>query len=274
MISLLLALLPLTFPTSYSQYGTSPSFPLNTGDEVTINKDVNNSSVLSYSLDFENAVTFDTQIFSFNFSANVFQFEIDVNRGLTDTNYNFMQVYFRSYSEIYYTNLFLSNVSIEVYTTNNYHTYNLPDVFFLGREYYTSDDDDRFYLEFNESITGYDIDFDVSLMPSSLLDTSQLYHDAYYEGYDNGFDDGYDYAYPRAYQEGYSEGFTEADNMDETALTIFTGILDVGLIPVNFFLGIFNYEVFGINIGALVSALLTVAIVIIIIRIVTGKKGE
>lgn len=60
-----------------------------------------------------------------------------------------------------------------------------------------------------------------------------------------------------------------------TASIIFQGICNIGLMPVNFFLGVLNFEVFGINIGAFVSALLTLAIVIIIVRIIfAGGNGK
>ena len=60
-----------------------------------------------------------------------------------------------------------------------------------------------------------------------------------------------------------------------TASIIFQGIFNIGLMPVNFFLGVLNFEVFGINIGAFVSALLTLAIVIIIVRIIfSGGNGK
>ena len=60
-----------------------------------------------------------------------------------------------------------------------------------------------------------------------------------------------------------------------TASIIFQGICNIGLMPVNFFLGVLNFEVFGINIGAFVSALLTLAIVIIIVRIIfSGGNGK
>lgn len=94
------------------------------------------------------------------------------------------------------------------------------------------------------------------------------------DGYNSGYDTGYSDGVSKGYQEGYSNGYTEADNQDSTALSIFTGIINVGLLPVNFFLNMLNFEVFGINIGAIVSATLTIAIVVIIIRVITGKKND
>lgn len=96
----------------------------------------------------------------------------------------------------------------------------------------------------------------------------------YDQGYDVGNQDGYNTGYNIGYRGGYVDGYDAASSIDTTASTIFTGILDVALIPVNVFLSIFNFEVFGINIGGIVSALLTVSVVIIIFRFLFGGKKD
>ena len=90
---------------------------------------------------------------------------------------------------------------------------------------------------------------------------------SYQAGYDQGFTDGES----SGHDKGYAEGYTEANNTNPTATVIFSGIISIGLMPINFFLAILNFEVFGINIGAFVSALLTVAIIVIIIKIIVGS---
>lgn len=103
------------------------------------------------------------------------------------------------------------------------------------------------------------------------LINSNSYDLGYYNGYNQGNTDGYS----TGYNTGYATGYNDASDQDTTAVTIFSGILSVGLLPVNFFLAILNFEVFGINIGAFVSALLTVAIVVIITRmVVSGGNGK
>lgn len=113
---------------------------------------------------------------------------------------------------------------------------------------------------------------------SSQAFADGTYNAGYNVGYTQGYNDGYNVGnsngYSQGYQEGYSEGFTEGSTQDETAVAIFSGMVNVGLIPVNFFLSIFNFEVFGINISAMVSAFLTIAIIVIIVRMVTGKKND
>ena len=76
-----------------------------------------------------------------------------------------------------------------------------------------------------------------------------------------------------ARQEGYSSGYTDGHNVNQTAATIFSGILQVALVPINFFLAIFNFEILGINLSGFIRALFTVAITIIVIKSVIGGKG-
>ena len=78
--------------------------------------------------------------------------------------------------------------------------------------------------------------------------------------------------YNEGYANGYTEGFNEGFSADSTAVTIFNGILNIALVPINFFLAIFNFEILGINISSFVSAILSVCLVIIVIRFITGKK--
>lgn len=101
-----------------------------------------------------------------------------------------------------------------------------------------------------------------------------LYHQGYSDGYSQGANAGETAGYNNGYQTGYDDGYQEGVDLDTQTASIFSGILSVGLLPVNFFLSILNFEVFGINIGAFVSATLTIAIVIIIIRLITGKKND
>ena len=100
--------------------------------------------------------------------------------------------------------------------------------------------------------------------------TEPSYQDGYDSGYRNGLSDGYDNGYTAGHQEGYSQGYNEGINQDMTIATIFSGCLSVAMVPINFFLAIFNFEILGINIADFVSALLSVCIVIIIVRIVLG----
>lgn len=110
------------------------------------------------------------------------------------------------------------------------------------------------------------------------LIASQLYNilysnvDLYGQGYELGYQTGYDTGASDGYARGYSNGYNEGVTLDSTAVTIFNGILNIAFVPINFFLAIFNFEILGINISAFVSALLSICLVIIVVRFVTGKK--
>ena len=78
--------------------------------------------------------------------------------------------------------------------------------------------------------------------------------------------------YEDGYSNGYVDGYQNGVNVDSTAVVIFNGILNIALVPINFFLAMFNFEVLGINISQLVSAILSICLVIIVVRFVTGKS--
>lgn len=82
------------------------------------------------------------------------------------------------------------------------------------------------------------------------------------DGYNEGAEDGY--------SQGYTDGYNEATNTDENITSIFGGILNIGMLPVNFFLAIFNYEILGINLTAVISAILSICVAIIVIRFIKG----
>ena len=94
------------------------------------------------------------------------------------------------------------------------------------------------------------------------------YENGYWDGYNEGYDDGKDYGYVHGYADG------QDNQMNPEMFTIFNGILNVAMIPVNVFLGIFNFEVFGINISALVASLLSICILVVVIRLITGASSK
>lgn len=199
-----------------------------------------------------------------------FSFEIDSIWGQSGNDYYF-ELTFKVYKESYITNLYLNNIRWRYGGDSAY----LKNVYFLGQSEYYEDNTSGYYTIWHDNSDGRDLylDFDICLMNSSLVDGS-----AYQNGYNEGWNAGNDYGFEQGYDNGYTHGYQDAEiNLDaqgSTALTIFTGIINVGLLPVNFFLNILNFEVFGINIGAIVTATMTVAIVIILIRIITGKKND
>lgn len=103
---------------------------------------------------------------------------------------------------------------------------------------------------------------DSSFFVSTVQDWLQDFGDSYGSGYTQG------------HAEGLEEGIQSVQLMDPQMFTIFNGILNVAMIPINVFLGIFNWEVFGINIASLVSSLLSIAILIIVIRLIAGSSAK
>lgn len=94
----------------------------------------------------------------------------------------------------------------------------------------------------------------------------------------DGYDTGYQERPTQTYTQGYNTGFTDArniyENQDANINSIFRGILTIGLIPIEFFMSIFNFEVLGINFTHIISAILTLTIVVIILRMVLGGKNN
>lgn len=135
--------------------------------------------------------------------------------------------------------------------------------------------------EYEEEHT-YIMDYlNISQTLSNIESNSQntldgYYNEGYNSGYNNGFADGVESQQMEmtdTYNAGYSAGYQAGYDTDSTIGTIFSGIIQIALVPVNFFLGVFNFEILGINLRAFIQALFTVAITIIIVKAVLGSKG-
>lgn len=107
--------------------------------------------------------------------------------------------------------------------------------------------------------------------------------ESYGNGYWNGYQNGVNWSSKNPHDIGlydktdldnaFNEGIVEGYTRNGTAITIFNGILNVAMVPVNFFLSIFNFEILGINLAGVISALFSIMVVIIVIRVVFGKGG-
>lgn len=110
-------------------------------------------------------------------------------------------------------------------------------------------------------------------------DTYEDYQSGYYFGYDDGYangkTDGYDEGLQQGELNGYQTGYDYAMEVvggNATALTIFTGIIDIALVPVNVFLGFMNFDILGINVAGFVSGLITASMIVIVLRFIFGGK--
>lgn len=148
--------------------------------------------------------------------------------------------------------------------------YVLPTTSLDGSGYYVNDDTHYHIQDIN--IGEY---FSIANIQSANS-YEEGYNLGYQQGYNQGFDDtSHDSSLIQEwYSLGFADGYEEGIEVNTTASTIFSGILQVALVPVNFFLGIFNFEILGINIRAFVQALLTIALTIVIIKMFTGGKGD
>lgn len=119
----------------------------------------------------------------------------------------------------------------------------------------------------------YSVDIQCIWAPIFNFDLPAIINSNSYQlGYDDGFDSGINQGDKAGYNIGYTDGYSAGQADGGVPSIIFSGILNVALIPVNFFLAILNFEVFGINIGGFVTGLMTLAIIIILFGIIFGGR--
>lgn len=120
----------------------------------------------------------------------------------------------------------------------------------------------------------YKISFDLDNLHSQLINAFNMGVGGYQTGYEVGYGAGSSDGYGNGYDNGYADGYTEGVETNGTAFTIFNGILGIGMLPINVFLAMLNWEVFGINISNFVMSIMTLAITIYVISTFTGKKDK
>lgn len=265
----------------YSQQTNGPSF-----------EDVNNnlfyakmeteitSNVYFNSYRSENDNEYHYRIDNINYSITLNYYYLESDGSYTDTEIEY--TFTHNLGTTYFTqsNIDTFNFSLELEYSDIFEvTFRNPNAEHIRDQVITDStaiSEARYYTNFKYV---YSFSGQFKQMLSSLInqsgDANQMYNQGYNTGYGNGYDDAYNDGYGAGYNQGTADGWEEASQVDTTAVTIFSGILSVGLLPVNFFLAILNFEVFGINIGAFVSALLTVAIIVIVTRmVVNGGNGK
>ena len=113
---------------------------------------------------------------------------------------------------------------------------------------------------------------------------SDLSNDVYYNnGYNEGFKGGKIEGYSTGKSEGYSNGFAEGKKngydigynagvnagQDYSFSALFGAVFDV---PIQAFKGLFNFEIFGVNMTSFVSSLLALCVIVVIVKICLGGK--
>ena len=235
--------------------------------------------VIYYEVDNYNEDKYSQNTYTIVTEQGSISFEVVDNMTYVNNLYSY-DLQFKVSGESIYSNLYLYNIEAIYGNSNNPQEQRttLPNIYFKGQQnYYEDNESGNYTIQWTSSLNQpyMYLNFNIAIMPSYYFDGSE-YQQGYTDGWNAGNDNGWDDGYRNGYNDGSADAWEEASQQDETAVTIFSGILSVGLLPVNFFLAILNFEVFGINIGAFVSALLTVAIVIIVTRIVVngGNKGD
>lgn len=111
-----------------------------------------------------------------------------------------------------------------------------------------------------------------------------LSYDVYYNnGYNNGFSAGKDSGFSSGKDSGYKEGFSAGKDagykigfdegvtsgQDYSFTALFGAVFDV---PIQAFKGLFNFEIFGVNMTSFVSSLLALCVIVVIVKICLGGK--
>lgn len=104
------------------------------------------------------------------------------------------------------------------------------------------------------------------------------YNMGYADGSANGFDIGYNQGYSEAFDgafengrtQGYAEGLNAGRLEKNTFFALITALIDA---PLQAIYNAFDFEILGMNLRDFFLGLLSVAIIIFVIRFVTGRKG-
>ena len=105
-----------------------------------------------------------------------------------------------------------------------------------------------------------------------VVDTSSSeytagYNNGYNAGNESGYSDGYSAGKNNGYTTGYSagrlQGMSEAN--DYTFFSLVSAVIDA---PIQAFMGLFNFNLLGINLAGFFTGLLTVAFIITVVRMV------
>lgn len=120
----------------------------------------------------------------------------------------------------------------------------------------------------------YRVDFDLDYLIKEVETRMAADLAGFSSGYADGYNDGYSRGSEQGYNTGYSDGYTAGVSVDQTAFTIFNGILNIGMAPINVFLAMFNFSVFGINLSNFVMSLLTLSVTIWVVKTISGGGDD
>lgn len=161
---------------------------------------------------------------------------------------------------------FNSNVSFIQLGTGSFHylTYGSSSLkaFFIK---YVDVNNNYVYFEF---VVPSDMEYnDRTYYLSPDLTDNQIYSQGYNDGLsanqDNVYKNGYNAGYNVGYNNGYSAGANAAG--EYTFFGLVSAVIDA---PIQAFMGLFNFELLGVNLAGFFTGLLTVAFIITIVRLI------
>lgn len=93
------------------------------------------------------------------------------------------------------------------------------------------------------------------------------YNDGISVGTEDGYNNGYNVGLKDGYNNGYNAGINESDS--NSFMNLMSAVLDA---PVRTFTSLLNFEILGVNLLGFITALLTLAIIIFIVKLFIGGK--
>lgn len=243
-------------PNNYSTYDYSIQNGLSVQLDVrTVSLSNGSDNILLSYYDSDNGTR--TPLMTFSVSDDSSNQEINIYLTAYDTfNYYGLFTIYEAGADI---NNPLTNTFVEFYNSNN-----LEYIITIS------------YSMANPSqISDYYYALQLNYLDRGQFDTlSGASSSSFQDGYNQGVEDGKAIGRDIGYQDGYAQGKEDYENQDAQINSIFEGILSVGLLPIEFFLSIFNFEIFGINVTSIVSAILSLCVIIILMRYVLGGKSN
>lgn len=126
----------------------------------------------------------------------------------------------------------------------SFYTFDSQAQYFNTRTYYLSQDSDNFNIGYN---SGW----------------SDGYNTGLNEGNSSGYSEGYNVGYSQGETNGYNDGLEAGSSY--TFMSLISATVDA---PIQAFLGLFDFEVFGVDMKKFILGLVLLSIVFIIIRLV------
>lgn len=138
-----------------------------------------------------------------------------------------------------------------------------------------------FYMNYYDSEDNY-ISYEFIMPSDNPWDTrtyyftqdfsdTQIYNQGYNQGLldnqSNIYNQGYNAGSSAGYGQGYAEGLE--DGSDYSFFSLFGAVLDA---PISALKGLLNFQIFGVNLLTLFTGLLTLAIILLVIRLIRGGK--